>query len=34
MVDFKKRLLDSKAEAVVDPLKLYDTLDRAQASWS
>ena len=29
MVDFRKRLLDTEAEAVVDPVKLYDTLDRA-----
>jgi replicative superfamily II helicase len=29
MVDFKKRLSGKKAEAVIDPSKLYDTLDRA-----
>lgn len=29
MVDFKKRLAGKKAEKPVDPIKLYDTLDRA-----
>lgn len=29
MVDFSKRLAGKKIEAVVDPVKLYDTLDRA-----
>jgi replicative superfamily II helicase len=29
MVDFKKRLTGKKAEKLVDPVKLYDTLDRA-----
>lgn len=29
MVDFTKKLGSSKAEKVVDPVKLYDTLDRA-----
>ncbi|HXO32475.1 MAG TPA: hypothetical protein VN901_09010 [Candidatus Acidoferrales bacterium] len=29
MVDFKKRLAGKKAEKPVDPVKLYDTLDRA-----
>ena len=29
MVDFKKRLAGRKAERPVDPVKLYDTLDRA-----
>lgn len=29
MVDFRKHLLGKKAETVIDPLKLYDTLDRA-----
>ncbi|MCX5565649.1 DEAD/DEAH box helicase family protein [Alcaligenes phenolicus] len=29
MVDFKKRLIGKKAERPVDPVKLYDTLDRA-----
>lgn len=29
MVDFRKRLLGKKAERPIDPVKLYDTLDRA-----
>ena len=29
MVDFKKRLAGKKAERPTDPVKLYDTLDRA-----
>ena len=29
MVDFKKRLTGKKAERTTDPIKLYDTLDRA-----
>lgn len=29
MVDFKKRLAGKKAEKPIDPVKLYDTLDRA-----
>src|SRR5258708_23671782 len=29
MVDFGKRLAGKKIEAVIDPIKLYDTLDRA-----
>jgi replicative superfamily II helicase len=29
MVDFKKRLAGKKAERPIDPIKLYDTLDRA-----
>lgn len=29
MVDFKKRLVGKKAEKPTDPIKLYDTLDRA-----
>jgi len=29
MVDFRKRLSNKKVEAVIDPVKLYDTLDRA-----
>ena len=29
MVDFRKRLSSKRIEAVVDPVKLYDTLDRA-----
>ena len=29
MVDFKKRLAGKKVEKPVDPVKLYDTLDRA-----
>lgn len=29
MVDFKKKLLGKKAERPIDPVKLYDTLDRA-----
>ena len=29
MVDFKKRLAGKRAEKPVDPVKLYDTLDRA-----
>src|SRR5208337_4869630 len=29
MVDFKKHLLGKKVETVIDPVKLYDTLDRA-----
>ena len=29
MVDFKKRLVGKKAEKPIDPVKLYDTLDRA-----
>lgn len=29
MVDFKKRLAGKKAEKPVDPIRLYDTLDRA-----
>jgi replicative superfamily II helicase len=29
MVDFKKRLTGKKAESPTDPIKLYDTLDRA-----
>lgn len=29
MVDFKKRLAGKKAERPIDPVKLYDTLDRA-----
>ncbi len=29
MVDFKKRLAGEKADKPVDPVKLYDTLDRA-----
>jgi hypothetical protein len=29
MVDFKKRLSGKKTEAVIDPLRLYETLDRA-----
>jgi len=29
MVDFKKRLTGKKAERSTDPVKLYDTLDRA-----
>lgn len=29
MVDFSKRLTSKKIEAVIDPVKLYDTLDRA-----
>ncbi|MFL5663386.1 MAG: DEAD/DEAH box helicase [Ktedonobacteraceae bacterium] len=28
MVDFKKRLSNKRVEAVIDPVKLYDTLDR------
>lgn len=28
MVDFKKRLVKGKAESVIDPIALYDTLDR------
>ena len=28
MVDFKKRLLRNKVETVIDPVKLYETLDR------
>lgn len=28
MVDFRKRLSNKKVEAVIDPVKLYDTLDR------
>jgi len=28
MVDFKKRLAKGKAESVIDPIALYDTLDR------
>lgn len=29
MVDFSKRLSNKKVEAIIDPIKLYDTLDRA-----
>ena len=29
MVDFKKRLANKKAGKETDPIKLYDTLDRA-----
>lgn len=29
MVDFRKRLAGKKAERPIDPIKLYDTLDRA-----
>ncbi len=29
MVDFKKRLAGKKAEKPTDPVKLYETLDRA-----
>lgn len=29
MVDFKKRLAGKKAEKPIDPIKIYDTLDRA-----
>ena len=29
MVDFSKRLSDKKIEALIDPIKLYETLDRA-----
>jgi superfamily II DNA or RNA helicase len=29
LVDFKKRLAGKKAERPTDPVKLYDTLDRA-----
>lgn len=29
MVDFRKRLSNKQVEAVTDPVKLYDTLDRA-----
>ena len=31
MVDFKKRLGSKKTEKPTDPLKLYETLDRAHA---
>lgn len=29
MVDFSKRLSGKKVEALIDPVKLYETLDRA-----
>ncbi|MEM5769033.1 MAG: DEAD/DEAH box helicase, partial [Bacillota bacterium] len=29
MVDFRKHLSGKKTEAIIDPVKLYDTLDRA-----
>jgi hypothetical protein len=29
VVDFKKRLAGKKAEKPIDPIQLYDTLDRA-----